>query len=79
MSVWTCEPVDPWTQLWTGRPWTGQGVGTEGDHPPPRRRLVAIPGPIVKVAMGCRKEPEIVHIAYVLQRLHFFFNFPIFL
>ena len=26
----------------------------------------------VKVAMGCRMEPAAVHIAHVLQRLHFF-------
>ena len=33
--------------------------------------------PIVKVTMGCRTEPAAVHIAHVLQRLHFFqfFNF----
>ena len=33
--------------------------------------------PIVKVAMGCRTELAAVHIAHVLQRLHFFqfFNF----
>ena len=26
---------------------------------------------IVKVAMGCRTEPAIVHIAYVFHKLHF--------
>ena len=33
--------------------------------------------PIVKVAMGCRTELAIVHIAHVSQKLHFFqfFNF----
>ena len=33
--------------------------------------------PIVKVAMGCHTEPGAVHLAHVLQRLHFFqfFNF----
>ena len=28
--------------------------------------------PIVKVAMGCRAEPAAVHIAHVLEKLHFF-------
>ena len=45
----------------------------------PRRVLCALwtRRPIVKVAMGCRTEPAAVHIAHVLQRLHFFqfFNF----
>ena len=33
--------------------------------------------PIVKVTMGCRTKPATVHIAHVLQKLHFFqfFNF----
>ena len=45
----------------------------------PRRVLCAFwtRRPIVKVALGCRTEPAAVHIAHVLQRLHFFqfFNF----
>ena len=45
----------------------------------PRRVLCALwtRRPIVKVTMGCRTEPAAVHIAHVLQRLHFFqfFNF----
>ena len=45
----------------------------------PRRVLCALwtRRPIVKVAMGCRTKPAAVHIAHVLQRLHFFqfFNF----
>ena len=45
----------------------------------PRRVLCALwtRRPIVKLAMGCRTEPAAIHIAHVLQRLHFFqfFNF----
>ena len=35
--------------------------------------------PIVKVAVGCRTEPAIVHFAYILQKLHSFFQFSNFL
>ena len=34
--------------------------------------------PIVKFAMGCRTEPAAVHIAHVLQELHFFQFFNLF-
>ena len=34
--------------------------------------------PIVEFAMMCRTEPAMVHIARVLRKLHFFFNFPFF-
>ena len=34
--------------------------------------------PIVKVAVGCLMEPAVVHIARVLQKLHFFQFFNLF-
>ena len=47
----------------------------------PRRVLCALwtQRPIVKVAMRCRTELGAVHIAHVLQKLHFFQFFKIFL
>ena len=48
-------------------------------------RLIGVLGalwtrrPIIKVAMGCRTEPAAVHIAHVLQKLHFFQFFSFFI
>ena len=46
----------------------------------PRRLLCALwtRRPIVKVAMGCHTDPAALHIAHVLQRLHFFQSFNFF-